>query len=144
MFDEPVRKVMRRGKRLLKASPRTCVSKAAKLMAARNVGAIVVIEDDRLVGIFTERDVVFRVVAPGLDPEATVLAEVMTPDPSTVPPQKPFGYALFVMHREGFRHLPVVEDGRVVGIVSSRSAMDPELQEFASEINRLKYYGTMG
>jgi CBS domain-containing protein len=142
MFDEPIRKIMRRGK-LLKASPQTHVAKAAKLMAARNAGAIAVIQDDQLVGIFTERDVVFRVIACGLDPAATLISAVMTPDPQTVDPGKPFGYALFVMHREGFRHLPVVEDGRVVGMVSARSAMDPDLQEFASEINRLKYYGTM-
>jgi CBS domain-containing protein len=142
MFDEPVRKVMRRDK-LLKAPPQTRVAKAAKLMAARNAGAIAVIEDERLIGIITERDVVFRVVAHGLDPEATVIAEVMTPEPFTVDAAKPFGYALFVMHREGFRHLPVLDGGRLVGMISSRSAMDPELQEFASEINRRKYYEAM-
>jgi CBS domain-containing protein len=140
MFDKPVRSVMQRGK-VLKAAPETLVSKAAKLMAAKNVGAIMVIEDERLVGIFTERDVVFRVVARGLDAQATRLADVMTRAPHTVDPDKPFGYALLVMQENGFRHLPVMQDGKPIGIVSSRSAMDPELEEFVFEAHRRKHFG---
>ena len=140
MFDEPVRNVMQLEK-FLRAAPETLVSKAAELMAAKNVGAIMVVEDDRLIGIFTERDVVFRVVAQGLDARVTRLADVMTRTPHTVDPQKPFGYALLVMHEQGFRHLPVVRDGKLIGIVSSRSAMDPELEEFALEANRRKRFG---
>ncbi len=140
MFDIPVRSVMQRQK-ILKAAPDTLVSKAAKLMAAKNVGAIMVVEDDRLVGIFTERDVVFRVVARGLDAQATRLADVMTREPHTVDPDEPFGYALLVMQEQGFRHLPVIQDGKPIGIVSSRSAMDPELEEFVSEANRRKHFG---
>ena len=140
MFDKPVRSVMQRRK-VLKAAPETLVSKAAKLMAAKNVGAIMVVEDDRLVGIFTERDVVFRVVARGLDAQTTRLADVMTRAPHTVEPDKPFGYALLVMQEKGFRHLPVIQDGKPIGIVSSRSAMDPELEEFVSEAHRRKHFG---
>jgi CBS domain-containing protein len=139
MFDKPVRSVMQRQK-VLRAAPETLVSKAANLMAAKNVGAIMVIEDDRLVGIFTERDVVFRVVARGLDAQATRLADVMTRAPHTVDPDKPFGYALLVMQEKGFRHLPVIQDGKPIGIVSSRSAMDPELEEFVSEVERRKHF----
>jgi CBS domain-containing protein len=141
MFDDPVRRVMQRRK-FLKAAPDILVGKAARMMLERDAGAIVILDGERLVGILTERDVVFRVVAQGLDAAATRVADVMTRDPQTVDAGKPFGYALVVMHREGFRHMPVVEDGRVVGIVSARSAMDPELQEFASEINRRKHYET--
>ena len=141
MLDEPVRTVMRR---VLKAAPKTLVSKAAKLMAARNVGAVLVMEDDRLAGILTERDIVFRVVAKGLDAEATPLSEVMTKAPRTVDPDKPFGYALLVMQENGFRHLPVVEDGKPIGIVSSRSAMDPELEDFVSEASRRQRFGAKG
>lgn len=128
-------------RKVLKAAPETLVSKAAELMAAKNVGAIMVIEDDRLVGIFTERDVVFRVVARGLDAQATRLADVMTRAPRTIDPDKPFGYALLVMQENGFRHLPVMQDGKPIGIVSSRSAMDPELEEFVYEANRRKHLG---
>ena len=139
MFDRPVRSVMQRRK-LLKAPPQTFVSKAAKLMATKNVGAVMVVDDERLVGIFTERDIVVRVVAPGLDARTTRLAEVMTAGPQTIDPDQPFGYALHVMHEKGFRHLPVVEDGKPIGIVSSRSAMDPELEEFVSEAQRRQYF----
>lgn len=142
MFDKRVRDVMQRRK-LLKAGPEILVDKAAKLMAARNVGAILVVDDDRLVGIFTERDLLVRVVARGLDAHATQLAEVMTREPQAVDPDKPFGYALLLMHEKGFRHLPVVENGKPIGVVSSRSAMDPELEEFTVEVNRRMHYGQM-
>ena len=142
MFDEPVRNVMQHRK-LLKAAPETIVYKAAKLMAARKVGAILVVNDERLIGIFTERDLLVRVVAQGLDTQATRLADVMTSEPQTVDPAKPFGYALLLMHEKGFRHLPVVEDGKPIGIISSRSAMDPELQEFAVEVSRRKRFDRM-
>jgi len=125
MFDEPVRRIMR-STTPVRARPGTLVARAAGLMAARNVGAILVVEDDRLVGILTERDIVFRVVAAGLDSRNTRIAEVMTRDPQAIDPARPFGYALALMHRGGFRHLPVVEDGKLLGIVSARSAMDPE------------------
>ena len=143
MFDQPVGSVMQRRK-VLKAPPKTLVSKAAKLMADKNVGAVMVVEDERLVGIFTERDIVFRVVAQGLDARTTRLADVMTPAPDTVDPDKPFGYALLLMHERGFRHLPVIRDSKLVGIVSSRSAMDPELEEFSFEARRRSYFREQG
>ena len=127
-------------KKVLKTGTRTLVCEAAKLMALKNVGAIMVVEDNRLVGIFTERDVVFRVVARGLDAQTTPLAEVMTREPLTVSPEKAFGYALVVMQENGFRHLPVVEDGKPVGMISSRNAMDPELEEFVSETRRREHW----
>ena len=85
--------------------------------------------------------VVFRVVARGLDARAARLADVMTRAPHTVDPDKRFGYALLLMQESGFRHLPVMEDGKPIGIVSSRSAMDPELEEFVSEAHRRKHFG---
>jgi CBS domain-containing protein len=142
VLDEPVRRIIRKSK-LVTALPGTRVVAAAKRMAARNVGAILVVEGERLVGIITERDIVFRVVARGLDPRTATISEVMTPDPVTIAPSRPFGYALVVMHREGFRHLPVVEDGKPVGIVSARSALDPELEEFASEKRRREHFAGM-
>ena len=143
MFDQPVRSVMQR-REVLKAPPETLVSKAAKLMADKNVGAVMVVEDERLVGIFTERDIVFRVVAQGLDARTTRLADVMTPAPDTVDSDKSFGYALLMMHERGFRHLPVIQNSKLVGIVSSRSAMDPELEEFSSEARRRKHIREQG
>ena len=135
MYSMRVKSVMERGKRLV-APPETTVAKAAKLMAKKNVGAVMVVEGKRLVGIFTERDAVFRVVAEGRDPAATRIGDVMTPDPICVPPDEIFGRALLLMHDHGFRHIPVVENGEPVGIVSSRSALDPEMEEFTAETQR--------
>jgi len=138
MFSQRVKQVMER-KKLLTAPPETTVSKAAKLMASKNVGAVMDVENERLVGIFTERDAVFRVMAKGLDAQATKLAEVMTNEPQTVDPDKSFGYALLMMHENGFRHVPVIENGKPIGIVSARNALDPEMEEFVSEAQRRKH-----
>ncbi len=123
---------------LITAPPKTTVSEAAELMAHKKVGAVMVIEHESLVGIFTERDVVFRVIAQGRDAKTTPLADVMTTEPQTVDPNKSFGYALLVMHEYGFRHLPVVENGKIIGIVSARNALDPDLEEFVAESQRRK------
>lgn len=135
MYSMRVKSVMER-KKLLVAPPGTTVAKAAKLMVRKNVGAVLVVAEKRLVGIFTERDAVFRVIAAGRDPEATTIGEVMTPDPVTVEPNEIFGRVLLAMHEQGFRHMPVVENGEPVGIVSSRSALDPEMEEFTAETQR--------
>lgn len=128
-------------RKLLTAAPATTVLKATQRMARRGVGAMLVVDDGILVGIFTERDATFRVLAAGRDPATTKLAEVMTPDPATIGPKESFGRALLIMQQEGFRHLPVVRDGKPIGIVSSRSAMDPDLVEFRCEAERREGYG---
>jgi CBS domain-containing protein len=138
MFGLPIGSVMER-KRILMAPPETSVSAAAELMAKKKVSAVLVVEDGRLVGIFTERDAVYRVIAKGRDARTTRLAEVMTPDPATVTPDESFGYAMLMMHERGFRHAPVVENNRPVGIVSARNALDPELEEFEAEAQRRKH-----
>ena len=121
---------------LVTAAPETSVAEAARRMKDNKVGAILVLEDDRLVGIFTERDALFRVVAGGRDPAAVLLREVMTREPQTVSADETFGYALLVMYERGFRHLPVVEGDWPIGVVSARHALDPDLEEFAAEAAR--------
>jgi CBS domain-containing protein len=138
VFSQPIRTVMEK-KKLIIASPETSVRKAAKLMAKKGVGAVMVVEKGRLVGIFTERDAVFRVIARDLDCETTQLGEVMTSPAITLDPSKQFGYALLVMHENGFRHVPVVENGKLIGVVSARDALDPDLEEFESEAQRRKH-----
>lgn len=138
MFSQRVRSVMEK-KKLLTAAPETTVSEAAKLMEKKNVGAVMVIKKDKLVGIFTERDAVFRVIAKGRDTRITPLSEVMTANPQTVDPDKTFGYALLMMHENGFRHVPVIEKDKLIGIVSSRNALDPDLEEFVAEAQRRKH-----
>jgi CBS domain-containing protein len=92
---------------------------AARRMRDRRVGAVLVTEgDDRLVGIFTGRDAVSRVLADGRAPGKTTLAEVMTPNPDTMAPKCTAIEALRLMQDARCRHLPVVDQGRVIGIVS--------------------------
>lgn len=91
------------------------------LMAKRHIGAVPVVDaDGTLVGIFTERDVMCRVVDRDLDPAGTTIGQVMTADPVTAAPDWPILQALEQMAAGGYRHLPVVEDGRLLAIVSIR------------------------
>ena len=138
MFSQSVRTVMEKNE-LLTASPETTVSDVAKLMAERHVGAVMVVDNDRLVGIFTERDAVFRVMARDRDSTTTCVGDVMTTPPKSIGPEKSFGYALLMMHENSFRHLPVIEDGRLIGVVSARDALNPDLEEFVSEAERRKH-----
>jgi CBS domain-containing protein len=141
MFDRSIKSIMAlEREHFLTAPPHTTVSDAARLMATRNAGAVLVVQDERLVGIFTERDVVFRVIARDLDPAATPLEAVMTPSPRTLEPNRTYGHALLLMQENGFRRVPVVQEGRLLGIVSSRNAMDPELEEFVSEQRRREHH----
>ena len=106
---------------LLVASPSDLLADAAHRMADRRVGAILVVEGDHLVGILTERDVL-RAVATG-PVEGTHVAAWMTRDPETVDVSESTGQAAAVMIHGGFRHLPVVDGGKPVGIVSIRDLM---------------------
>ena len=107
----------------------TTVVNAARLMQQRNTGALLVLEGSKLIGIFTERDALFRVLAAGCDPATTVIGDVMTPQPQTIHPDEPFRHALKLMHEGAFRHLPVVEYGRPLGTVTVRDSLDDDLYE---------------
>ena len=111
------------------------VLEAAILMKEKGKGALLVVDgSSRLTGIFTERDALFRVIAAGRDAASTTLADVMTPQPQTMHPDEPFIKALRLMHKRGFRHLPVVENGRPLGVVSARDALDDDLYELRVEL----------
>ncbi len=135
MFDLLVSDVMDVDSALMLA-PDVSVSAASILMSGANTGAAMVVDRGHLVGIFTERDALFRVLARGRDPQSTHVADVMTHGPLTIAPDRTYGHALVIMQEHGFRHVPVVKDGKPIGIVLSRNAMDPELEEFAAEANR--------
>ena len=123
------------------ASATLTVSEAARLMKERRVGAIMVVQEGKLAGIFTERDALIRVLAEGRDVQATRLADVMTSNPRTIHPDKSFAEALQMMYGGSFRHVPVVEDGRPVGMVSARDALGPELEAFVYELLRQEQIG---
>ena len=124
------------GQEYVTAPKSMAVRDAARLMKSHNIGAILVVEDDKLVGVFTERDALFRVVAEGRDANTTELGAVMTPNPRTIEADSVFTLALQMMYEGGFRNVPVVENGRPVGLVSARDALGPELKEFVFEMLR--------
>jgi CBS domain-containing protein len=122
------------GNQQLLTLPRTAsVRDAARAMRERHVGSVLIAAADRLEGIFTERDMVFRVVAEGRDPDATALADVMTADPDVLPPQASALDALRRMQDGGYRHLPIIESGRIVGIVSRGDFRGLELDRLDEE-----------
>lgn len=122
---------------VITAPGNTSVIAAARLMKENHVGAVIVVEEDgTLAGVFTERDALFRVIAEGRDVQGTLLTEVMTRNPQTIHPDKPFADALHVMYEGGFRHVPVVENDRPVGMISARDALGPELEDFIYELLR--------
>ena len=123
------------GQQPITATATMTVMEAARLMKEHNIGALMVCDGEKLVGVFTERDALFRVVARGLE-GTTPLSEVMTADPQTIPADSGFTTALHIMHDGHFRHLPVVDEGRVIGMVSVRDALGPELESFVFEMLR--------
>jgi signal-transduction protein with cAMP-binding, CBS, and nucleotidyltransferase domain len=136
MPQRPVRNLIHKQK-ILTAAAETTVAEATRLMKKRKLGAVMIVKDDgELLGIFTERDAVFRVLADGRDPTTTRLSEVMTAQPQTIAPDKPFGHALLMMYEGGYRHVPVVENGKPIGMVSARDALGLELHDFESEMQR--------
>jgi CBS domain-containing protein len=124
---------------LFVATPKSSVSEACALMKAGNVGAILVVERGRLCGIFTERDAVYRVLAEDLEPHNTRLEQVMTSAPQTITPDRPFGHALHLMYEGGFRHVPVVDGGKPVGVVSARDALGTDLVEFTADVEQREH-----
>jgi CBS domain-containing protein len=125
---------------IVAVAPDTSVIEAVRLMKQRRIGALMVVEADRLVGILSERDVVFRVVAEELDAKTTRVVQVMTANPETIGPDKPFGHALHIMYEGGFRHLPVVDaDGRAIGMISARDALEMEEHEFKDALKQREH-----
>ena len=114
--------------------PDATVRDACQCMRDRRVGAVLVTEaDQRLLGIFTGRDAVHRVLAEGMSAARTKLAAVMTRDPDTMPPGKSAIEALRLMEYRRYRHVPIVNDGKVVGIVSRFDFSGVELDRLDEE-----------
>jgi CBS domain-containing protein len=116
------------------------VFEIVKAMVSRNIGAVPVLRDGRLVGIFSERDLMSRVVAEGLDPRATQVEEVMTKDPLTVTPTESVENCMHLMRRHGFRHLPVCDGQRLVAVVSLRDILLHDLTEKDHEVRMMRAY----
>lgn len=124
---------------LVTAAPETTVRAACRLMAGKRIGALLIVDGERTVGIFTERDALNKVLAGALDPDSTPLAAVMVRDPQCIGADKPLAHALLLMAEGGFRHVPVVDaGGRAIGMVSARDALGRDLVQLEHDIERLE------
>ncbi len=135
------------GQTLQKVSPQENVRAAAKMMRDRKIAAVVVMEADKLVGIITERDMTCRVIAAGLNPDTAVARDIMTANPDTLSPDDTASDALNMMRERNYRHLPVVKDDRVVGMVSVRdlyAVYKTELEEDLKNSNAFIYGESYG
>jgi len=123
----------------LTSTPDKSVRAVAAHMKQMHLGAVLVVDrpGGNLIGVCTERDLAFKVLAEGLDANTTTVGAVMTADPQTIGPDKPFSHALHLMFEGGFRHLPVLDpSGRPIGVISSRDALGLELADFGNELEQ--------
>lgn len=133
----PMRKVIPhvvRSQLVVQVGPDATVGDAARLMASHGIGAVMVMESGALVGILTERDVTNRVVGAGRDPGTTKVGEAMTRDPQTVDGDASALSALGLMREGRFRHLPIVKDGVVLGMVSIRDLFDVVSEQLTRQL----------
>lgn len=124
------------GRSVLTLAPGVSITKAAQAMQQAKKGAVLVVDGKKLCGIFTERDLVNRVVAAGLAPDQTTLQQVMTSDLVVIHPDDNHWLALSVMMKHQIRHLPVVENDRVLGMVSRRQLMALDNAMMEADIDR--------
>jgi CBS domain-containing protein len=135
------------GQALHKVAPTESVRHTARLMREKKVAAVLVMDGDRLVGIITERDMTARVIAAGANPDTTLVRDVMTPNPDTLGPDDKASDAIRMMREHNYRHLPVVDGDKVVGMVSVRdlyAVYNTELEQDLRDRNAYIYGETYG
>jgi CBS domain-containing protein len=112
------------GQTLIVIEPQWSVRNAAERMTERNIGAVAVVEKGTLTGVFSERDIMSRVVAKGLNPDSTEVSDVMSRELVVAAPTEDVLSAIQKMHSIGSRHLPIVDDGKLVGMISIRDLLE--------------------
>ena len=132
MSNRSLREVIE-GQVLISGSEAMSIREAARRMVEFRVGALPILREQRMVGIFTERDVLARVMVPGLDPDKTQVAQVMTHNPLEVDIERSLAHALHLMQNHGVRHLPVMEGKLPVGMVTTRDALGEDWLRFEVE-----------
>jgi CBS domain-containing protein len=132
MIREPIRLLRPQPRGPIGLGPDESVDAAWRLMREHRVGCVLVVDDGRLVGILTERDLLMRVDGPR---SACPIRDVMTPDPETLSPDDPIVYALNKMSVGGFRHVPLVDgERRPVGVVSVKDVVDYIVDFFPNDV----------
>ncbi len=132
--------LVKKGSDVAAIAPETTVLDAANLMNQRRIGALCVVRDEKVVGVFSERDILNRVVSARLDPAATKVADVMTSPVVTCGLEGKAADCAAVMSHKRIRHLPVVEDGKLIGVVSTGDLMALQVAEKDAFIEDLHRY----
>ncbi len=139
--NDPVRSVLHsKGWRVYSVPPETSVLTAVRMMADKDVGALTVIEQETLVGLFSERDYARKIILQGRVSRETLVYEVMTSPPITVTPEESVDQCMQIMTRNRVRHLPVVENDRVIGILSIGDLVNWMITAQAETIGQLHSY----
>lgn len=128
------------GRQVYSAKLDDTVLQTARFMVEHNVGAVPVLDGHELAGIFSERDIMKRVMVEGRDPAQTKVSDVMTRNPLTVSPDEKLDHCLKVMKQHGFRHLPVVSGNKLEGFLSLRDLLLREVDEKDGDIRMLHQY----
>ena len=134
-----LREIMRYGF-LFTVQRDVAVAEAVRIMAAHNVGIVAVLDAERLIGVFSERDVVQKVLAKGLDPTRTPVKDVMTTELVVADADEDYQSAIRKMDQANIRHLPVVSEGRLLSMISIRDLMRVDIQDKGEEIRYLREY----
>lgn len=129
-----------KGHEVIAVQPADTVLQAANLMNERNIGGVVVLDGQRLAGVFTERDVLRRVVAPGLDPATTRVAAVMSAPVLTCPPDLSVDDCATLMTSRRVRHIPVQDGGELTGIVTIRDLLAHKVGEQQATLEQMNNY----
>jgi len=130
----------RKGTSVIAVAPSDTVLHAAHVMNEKGIGGVVVVEGNRLVGIFTERDVMRRVVAASRDPALTIVGDVMTADPMTITADVKIAVCRAMMSTRRIRHFPVMSEGGLVGMVTSGDILAFEVAQAELQIEQLEKY----
>jgi CBS domain-containing protein len=135
-----IRQILAHKPQVYSVRPSTCVFEALQMMEQKNVGALLVMEGERLAGIFSERDYARRMILQGRTSRDTPVSEVMTPDVFVITPDANAGECMVHMTERKVRHLPVVEAGRVVGVISIGDVVRAVIDDLRFSISQLENY----
>lgn len=133
----PLNELFEQSEAIHQVGPDTPVTECVRLMTAKKIGALLVMDGGRLSGIFTERDALTKVLATGLEPGNTKVSAVMTKDPFCVPPTTTVADAMEVITKRRFRHLPIVANGKVLAVISSGDLTHWLVQNKLGEVEEL-------
>jgi CBS domain-containing protein len=133
----PLNRIFEEGKAIHSVGPDTPVTECVRLMTAGKIGALIVLDGERLIGIFTERDALNKVLAGGLDPSNTKVSEVMTKEPYCIRSTTTVSDAMKLITERRFRHLPIVDNGKVLAVVSSGDLTHWLVQDQMGEVQEL-------